>query len=55
MTWKETDNKITDQAWASLYTRIEQDGLLPAETTAGTLNLRATIIKWSVAAMVLCI
>lgn len=57
MTLKETDNKITDQAWDCLYTRLEQDGLLPDEmtVTAGKGNLRATIIRWGAVAAVLCI
>jgi ferric-dicitrate binding protein FerR (iron transport regulator) len=55
MTLKETDNIITDKAWTGLYIRLEQDGLLPDETIAGTISLRAAIMKWGVAAAVLCI
>jgi ferric-dicitrate binding protein FerR (iron transport regulator) len=55
MTLKETDNKITDLAWAGLYTRLEQDGLLPDETVAGKINLHTAGMKWGATAAVLCI
>ncbi|MDR0825494.1 MAG: FecR family protein [Prevotella sp.] len=54
MTLNENDNKITDRAWNRLYNRLEQDGLL-IDTIPEKVSVRPTIIKWSIAAAVVCI
>lgn len=52
MTRKEKDNRKTDQAWSSLYNRLEKDGLITqVETTRPSLRL--TTFKWTAAAAVI--
>lgn len=52
MTRKEMNNRKTDQAWTTLYNRLEQEGLITqVETTRPSLRL--TAFKWTAAAVIL--
>lgn len=55
MTLKEKENKITDQAWDRLYSRLEQDDLLPVNEVKVKSGLRMAVIRWSAVAAILCI
>jgi ferric-dicitrate binding protein FerR (iron transport regulator) len=55
MTLKEKENKITDQAWDRLYSRLEQDDLLPVNEVTVKSGLRMAVIRWSAVAAILCI
>lgn len=55
MTLKEKENKITDQAWNRLYSRLEQDDLLPVNEVTVKSGLRMAVIRWSAVAAILCI
>ena len=52
MTRKEKDNRKTDQAWTTLYNRLEKDGLITQAETARP-SLRLTAFKWTAAAAVI--
>lgn len=48
------EKRKTDQAWNLLYTRLEQDGLLP-EAQSPERNFRLQPVKWAAAIALLCI
>jgi ferric-dicitrate binding protein FerR (iron transport regulator) len=55
---RKENNKVvnTDQAWRQLYARLEQDGLLPEETTGKTVKLPGLpAMGWVAAAIILCL
>lgn len=45
----------TDQAWAQLYTRLEQDGLLNKLTSGTQIPYRIGLMKWAAAIIILCV
>ncbi|MDR1706452.1 FecR family protein [Dysgonomonas sp.] len=56
MTLKENNNRITDQAWNKLYSRLEEDGLLSDvdnKPKQGTFHM--TPLKWAAAIAVISI
>ncbi len=55
MNLKETNNKITDQAWDRLYMRLDRDGLLPENKVAKKTSIRTSLVRWGAAAAILCI
>lgn len=52
MTRKEKNNRKTDQAWTTLYNRLEKDGLITQAETPRP-SLRLTAFKWTAAAVIL--
>ena len=50
-------NKLkTDQAWAQLYTRLEQDGLLDKPISGTQILCRIKeLMKWAAAIIILCV
>ena len=46
MTQIEKNNTSTDKAWNQLYSRLEEDGLLPEKETHKRTFLRSTTFKW---------
>ncbi|MDR1402082.1 MAG: FecR family protein [Tannerellaceae bacterium] len=54
MIQKENNKINTDQAWRQLYARLEQDGLLPQETTAKPFGL-PVMRRWAAIVSILCI
>ena len=55
MTQKENKTVNIDQAWDLLYSRLEQDGLLPEEVNQKPARLsRLSILGWAAAILVLC-
>jgi ferric-dicitrate binding protein FerR (iron transport regulator) len=58
MIQKENNQVNTGLAWRQLYTRLEQDGLLPQEgTTVKTVKLFVSLpaMRWTAAVAILCI
>jgi ferric-dicitrate binding protein FerR (iron transport regulator) len=56
MIQKENNKVNTDQAWRQLYGRLEQDGLLPQETTGKTVKQFASpAMRWAAAVSIFCI
>lgn len=55
MNLKETNNKITDQAWDRLYMRLDRDGLLPENKVAKKTSIRTSLIRWGAVAAILCV
>ena len=55
MNLKETNNKITDQAWDRLYMRLDRDGLLPENKVAKKASIRTSLVRWGAVAAILCI
>ena len=56
MTLKENNNRITDQAWDKLYSRLEEDGLLPdADNNPKQSTFHMTPLKWVAAIAVISI
>lgn len=45
----------TDQAWAQLYTRLEQDGLLDKPISGTQIPYRIGLMKWAAAIIILCV
>lgn len=52
MTREERNNRKTDQAWSTLYNRLEKDGLI-ARSEKSSPVLRQTAIRWVAAAVIL--
>ena len=55
MKLKETNNKITDQAWDRLYMRLDRDGLLPENKVAKKASIRTSLVRWGAVAAILCV
>lgn len=55
MTLKENDNRITDQAWNKLYSRLEEDGLLADADKPKQRIFHMTPLKWVAAVAVISI
>ena len=52
---KENSDKITDQAWGRLYSRLEKDGLVPEEKKPRLIAFRSPAFRWAVSAAVVVI
>ena len=51
----EKNKSKTDQAWAQLYTRLEQDGLLDKPISGTQIPYRIGLMKWAAAIIILCV
>lgn len=51
----EKNKSKTDQAWAQLYTRLEQDGLLDKPISGTQIPYRIGLMKWAAAIVILCV
>ena len=51
----EKNKSKTDQAWAQLYTRLEQDGLLDKPISGTQIPYRIGPMKWAAAIIILCV
>ena len=54
MIGKEEQNKLTENAWAKLYQRLEQDGLLTERTPKKSI-LKLYRVRWAAAVAILLI
>jgi len=55
MTLKENNNRIVDEAWDHLYTRLATDGLIPETDKPRRTILHITKLKWAATIAILCI